>query len=591
MKHLLFLHYGCITTVEYFNPSVESKPKARDTVIYSCSPEILEDMLGLDNISVAIKGSAHANPTYQSGNIWYKPLESQFGYGLNEFQKGYALEAECTSLGYDGTSAGVVAREALEIAIKATYGKMPRGLQKEAHNHFSSLYQGPMILCRTGFVEQATYLDQDGAYLAAMLEPLPDFNRYPMRADSPPEPEEILSGYWSVDGTFDTGNGDYLPSLQRRSKDGNVWLNGRCHTKVAGRHLQYLLEQNKLVSAPSFKEAWCYDMDMQPSKVMLHVHKQMMRMSKALRKKVYTRLIGGMAHHTMYRYDASVGDLNRMAENGLLTEEGMKLADSLVMLPGSGLPFKVIDVREYDFIPATYRPDIAWLIWERCTAETLRICQKFGSNLLASHIDSCVVSGDHSAPNGWSVKAKGEYVGYGVGNYICGDHISASGHDSTKMTIQEHLNRVARDHNRSWPISIVGDCSDKPVQYTDSISRPFYGTDSDCGKFWIDDELSTPNDVPTESKPKQNDELLYGIFKFVKGPHSKQCIDVSTGQVYQTESQGFIPGLFHVCYRLAKKEKEIGGDTAKWSNIDIVTAISAGQAVVKIPVLAGQAKV
>jgi len=416
--HLMTQYLGICAILD--KNGQEVTPKNRDTVLYdsTMSGIMVELELGLDNIQQAIR--AGDNSSYYCGGCWYKPLERQFGCKtLEDHLKMVDLAFEC---GFNGESAGQIAREVLEGAVRKILGWFPPGLSPHLADHFSGLFQGPMVLTRKKAL-MATYLDQQSAYLRAFTGHIPLFNEQPYFSGHVPSPEKILTGKHSLLAMFSTDDSLFLPVTPKKTSVGTVWANGNVRTTLAGEHLRYVVGNRILTTSPSVMQSVTYSSKGE-NPVLCEVFERLMRVPKQLRKYVYTRLVGLMASSLTYRFHDGVRARSEL-QNGRLVRK--KECEDIVTFQNSLLTFKKYDVRDYKTPPTLYRPDIAFFIWEYCTAETLRVCNQFGSRLCASHIDSAIVIGDVSPPNGWSVKAKGTFEGHAVGNYICGEHTSASG--------------------------------------------------------------------------------------------------------------------------------------------------------------------
>ena len=77
-------------------------------------------------------------------------------------------------------------------------------------------------------------------------------------------------------------------------------------------------------------------------------------------------------------------------------------------------------------------------------------------------------------------------MGFGVGNYICGDHVSCSGFDPKERTLEEHFKLIRKDDGRHWPL--VAENKTHPIKYNDNLSFPYDGNDMINDKFYPDDQ-------------------------------------------------------------------------------------------------------
>ena len=79
-------------------------------------------------------------------------------------------------------------------------------------------------------------------------------------------------------------------------------------------------------------------------------------------------------------------------------------------------------------IPTNYRPEVAATISGYVAVQLGKQIYKHSGKVLACHIDSVITEGVVIDDPAWAVKATGEFRGYGVGNYVIGDHVATAGY-------------------------------------------------------------------------------------------------------------------------------------------------------------------
>lgn len=132
----------------------------------------------------------------------------------------------------------------------------------------------------------------------------------------------------------------------------------------------------------------------------------------------------------------------------------------------SGCFWSLVEPLENGKIPVSFRPEHAAIITANNYNAQLGVIHVLGQeNILGCHVDSVITKTTPKVKRVldsglWAEKANGQWRGYGIGNYTCGEHRACSGIKPGMLKSEYHskifpdMSRVFDDSGDSMPIEL-----------------------------------------------------------------------------------------------------------------------------------------